>query len=155
MWLACGAEDGMVSIWRCRDSESRIFGWPSFLSRTSSNPTALKPLVHSPSSSNIKVPSSDFKITEKPEHVLHCHYDTVTCVCVSTLLDIVASASKDGNLVLHHLLQGTRLRTLNFSGCTLDKLIINHHGANMILYSHSKKLCFCILLTVLYWPFKI
>jgi len=137
MWLACGSEDGMVSIWRCRDSESRFFGWAAFLSRSSS--TSLKPLVHSPTFCNAKVPNSDFKISEKPQHVLHCHYNTVTCVCVSTLLDIVVSGSKDGYLVLHNLLQGTHLRTLNFSGCSLDKLIINHHAANMILYSHSKK----------------
>jgi len=135
MWLACGSEDGMVSIWRCRDSESRFFGWPSFLSRS----TGFKPLVHSPTFCNAKVPSSDFKISDKPQHVLHCHYDTVTCICVSTLLDIVVSGSKDGFLVLHNLLQGTRLRTLNFLGCTLDKLIINHHAATMVLYSHSKK----------------
>jgi len=135
LWLVCGSEDGMVTVWRC-DCETRLFGWTSFLSRSNSN--ELNPLINSPTFSKFKSSSSEFKIREKPIFTLHSHNTTVTSVRVSTLLDLVVSGSLDGYVVLTNLHKCTHLRTIYLPDCTIDKILINHTQANMVIYSQSK-----------------
>ncbi|KAL3153517.1 hypothetical protein ABBQ38_011848 [Trebouxia sp. C0009 RCD-2024] len=45
-------------------------------------------------------------LRERPRHVLYGHSDAVVCLAVCTELDLVVSASQDGSLLFHTLLEG-------------------------------------------------
>ena len=45
-------------------------------------------------------------LNERPRHVLYGHADAVVCLAVCTELDMVVSASADGSLLFHTLLDG-------------------------------------------------
>eukprot|EP00164_Ancoracysta_twista_P003908 GFYU01005239.1.p1 GENE.GFYU01005239.1~~GFYU01005239.1.p1 ORF type:complete len:1869 (-),score=444.28 GFYU01005239.1:22-4860(-) len=51
-------------------------------------------------------------LVEKPRQILYGHDDEVTCVAVSTALDIVASGSKDGTCIVHTVRNGKYVRTI-------------------------------------------
>ena len=45
-------------------------------------------------------------VRDRPRHVLYGHSDAVVCLAVCTQLDMVVSASADGSLLFHTLLEG-------------------------------------------------
>lgn len=45
-------------------------------------------------------------LRERPRHVLYGHSDAVVCLAVCTELDLVVSASADGSVLFHTLLEG-------------------------------------------------
>ena len=45
-------------------------------------------------------------LRDRPRHVLYGHSDAVVCLAVCTELDLVVSASSDGSLLFHTLLEG-------------------------------------------------
>jgi WD40 repeat protein len=51
-------------------------------------------------------------VSWNPLHVLYGHDDTVTCLAVNAVMDIVASGSDDGTVILSALREGQYLRTL-------------------------------------------
>ncbi|XP_041104104.1 neurobeachin-like protein 2 isoform X1 [Polyodon spathula] len=51
-------------------------------------------------------------LAPKPIQVLYGHNDEVTCVAISTELDMAVSGSKDGTLIVHSVRRGQFLRTL-------------------------------------------
>ncbi len=54
-------------------------------------------------------------VREVPRHVLYGHDDEVTCVTINTDLDIVASGSLDGTMILYEFRSGEYLRTISVS----------------------------------------
>ncbi|MGH0138239.1 UNVERIFIED_CONTAM: hypothetical protein FKN15_069576, partial [Acipenser sinensis] len=51
-------------------------------------------------------------LVPKPVQVLYGHNDEVTCVAISTELDMAVSGSKDGSLIVHSVRRGQFMRTL-------------------------------------------
>ncbi|XP_043712024.1 BEACH domain-containing protein B-like isoform X2 [Telopea speciosissima] len=76
-----------------------------------------------------ELPRKDHIIVETPFHILCGHDDVITCLFVSTELDIVISGSKDGTCVFHTLREGRYVRSLQHpSGSALSKLVASRHG---------------------------
>ncbi|XP_062179129.1 BEACH domain-containing protein B-like [Phragmites australis] len=81
--------------------------------------------------------SEDHVIMERPVHILCGHDDIITCLFVSTELDIVISGSKDGTCIFHTLREGRYVRSIrNPSDMGLSKLVASQHG-RVVLYSVS------------------
>ncbi|XP_042494689.1 BEACH domain-containing protein B-like isoform X2 [Macadamia integrifolia] len=106
--LATGSYDTTVMVWevfRFRATEKRV------------------------RSGQTEFPRKDHIIVETPFHILCGHDDVITCLFVSTELDIVISGSKDGTCVFHTLRQGRYVRSLQHpSASALSKLVASRHG---------------------------
>ncbi|TVU00170.1 hypothetical protein EJB05_54428 [Eragrostis curvula] len=86
---------------------------------------------------NYDLSTKDHVIIESPSHILCGHDDIITCLFVSTELDIVISGSKDGTCMFHTLREGTYVRSIQHpSGAGLSKLVASQHG-RLVLYSDS------------------
>lgn len=100
--LATGSYDTTVMVWRTckgRSTERR--------------------------SRNIQteLPRKDYVVIESPFHILCGHDDIITCLFVSTELDIVISGSKDGTCIFHTLREGTYVQSIQHpAGCALSKM---------------------------------
>ncbi|KAJ4963542.1 hypothetical protein NE237_023481 [Protea cynaroides] len=106
--LATGSYDTTVMVWevfRFRATEKRVrYG-------------------------QMELPKKDYIIVETPFHILCGHDDVITCLFVSTELDIVISGSKDGTCVFHTLREGRYVRSLQHpSSGALSKLVASRHG---------------------------
>lgn len=76
-----------------------------------------------------EMPRKDYVIAETPFHILCGHDDIITCLYVSSELDIVISGSKDGTCVFHTLRKGRYVRSLRHpSSSPLSKLVASRHG---------------------------
>ncbi|KAK3235248.1 hypothetical protein CYMTET_54533 [Cymbomonas tetramitiformis] len=79
-----------------------------------------------------------FPIRERPCQVLYGHDGPVTCVDVSTTLDLVVSGAEDGRLLFHTVRRGRHLRTLRVSSTTVPDHVSISAAAGLILtYSHK------------------
>uniref|UniRef100_K3YP63 BEACH domain-containing protein B n=1 Tax=Setaria italica TaxID=4555 RepID=K3YP63_SETIT len=86
---------------------------------------------------NYDISTKDHVIIESPSHILCGHDDIITCIFVSTELDIVISGSKDGTCMFHTLCEGTYVRSIRHpSGASLSKLVTSQHG-RLVIYSDS------------------
>ncbi|XP_024315441.1 BEACH domain-containing protein B [Brachypodium distachyon] len=114
--VATGSYDTTVMIWhvfRGRPSEKKF------------RPT------------NLELSENDHVIMERPVHILCGHDDIITCLFVSTELDIVISGSKDGTCIFHTLREGRYVRSIRHpSGIGLSKLVASRHG-RVVFYSES------------------
>uniref|UniRef100_A0A0E0GD47 BEACH domain-containing protein n=1 Tax=Oryza nivara TaxID=4536 RepID=A0A0E0GD47_ORYNI len=80
---------------------------------------------------------SDHVVMERPVHIFCGHDDIITCLFVSTELDIVISGSKDGTCIFHTLREGRYVRSIRHpSGIGLSKLVASQHG-RVVFYSES------------------
>merc|ERR1712000_592061 len=57
-------------------------------------------------------PLADRPIMQQPKHVLYGHDDAVNCLAINAELDIVASGSDDGTIIIHKLREGTYIRSI-------------------------------------------
>eukprot|EP01038_Epipyxis_sp_PR26KG_P008120 gene8120-10998_t len=61
----------------------------------------------------------DIPFDSQPLHILYGHDDSVSCVAINTEMDLVVSSSDDGTIILHHLRDGSYIRSIvdpsNFS----------------------------------------
>lgn len=57
-------------------------------------------------------PTSEKPICQPPLHVLYGHDDAVNCVSVNVEMDLVASGSDDGTIILHKLRDGIYIRSI-------------------------------------------
>ena len=48
-----------------------------------------------------------------PLHILYGHDDAVTCVSISTELNVVVSGSDDGTIIIHNLREGSYIRSIS------------------------------------------
>ncbi|KAM0867254.1 hypothetical protein ACQ4PT_042104 [Festuca glaucescens] len=88
-------------------------------------------------SGNLELSENDHVILERPVHILCGHDDIITCLFVSTELDIVVSGSKDGTCIFHTLREGRYVRSIRHpSGFGLSKLLASRHG-RVVFYSES------------------
>lgn len=79
--------------------------------------------------------TKDHVIAESPSRILCGHDDIITCLFISTELDLVISGSKDGTCIFHTLRKGTYIRSIQHpSGCGLSKLVASRHG-RLVFYS--------------------
>ncbi|XP_023157987.1 BEACH domain-containing protein B isoform X1 [Zea mays] len=86
---------------------------------------------------NYDLSTKDHVIIESPCHILCGHDDIITCLFVSTELDIVISGSKDGTCMFHTLREGTYVRSIRHpSGAGLSKMVTSQHG-RLVIYSDS------------------
>jgi WD40 repeat protein len=86
-------------------------------------------------SGNLELSENDHVILERPVHILCGHDDIITCLFVSTELDIVISGSKDGTCIFHTLREGRYVRSIRHpSGLGLSKLVASRHG-RVVFYS--------------------
>lgn len=111
--LATGSYDTTIMVWhvQARTPEKRVRIAPT------------------------EMPRKDYLISETPFHILCGHDDVITCLYVSTELDIVISGSKDGTCIFHTLREGRYVRSLRHpSGSPLSKLVASCHG-RIVLYS--------------------
>jgi hypothetical protein len=58
-------------------------------------------------------PLSEKPICQPPLHVLYGHDDAVNCVSVNVEMDLVASGSDDGTIILHKLRDGVYIRSIS------------------------------------------
>ncbi|XP_078448149.1 binding protein [Wolffia australiana] len=76
-------------------------------------------------------------IDPSPFHILCGHDDIVSCIFVSTELDIVISGSKDATCAFHTLREGRYARSIQHpSRSALSKLVVSQSG-RVILYSED------------------
>ncbi|KAL6873753.1 hypothetical protein ACP4OV_013835 [Aristida adscensionis] len=88
-------------------------------------------------SANFELLEKEHVIMERPVHILCGHDDIITCLFVSTELDIVISGSKDGTCIFHTLCEGTYVRSIRHpSDMGLSKLVASQHG-RVVLYSEG------------------
>ncbi|XP_010474048.1 PREDICTED: BEACH domain-containing protein B-like [Camelina sativa] len=111
--LATGSYDTTVMVWdviRMRTPEKRVRNTQADVMR------------------------KDIVLADAPSHILCGHDDIITCLYVSTDLDIVISGSKDGTCVFHTLREGRYIRSLKHpSGSAVSKIAASHHG-RIVLY---------------------
>ncbi|KAL0021859.1 hypothetical protein WJX77_009077 [Trebouxia sp. C0004] len=75
-------------------------------------------------------------LRERPRHVLYGHSDAVACLAVCTDLDLVISASADGSVLFHTLLEGRYVRCLHLPCNAPPKLLAIAPGPGILL-AHS------------------
>ena len=79
----------------------------------------------------------DQVIDESPFHILCGHDDIVTCLFVSTELDIVVSGSNDATCIFHTLRQGRYVRSIQHpSGCSLSRIVASGRG-RVVMYAED------------------
>ncbi|XP_078396983.1 neurobeachin-like protein 2 isoform X4 [Cetorhinus maximus] len=76
-------------------------------------------------------------LSQKPVQVLYGHDNAVTCVAISTELDMVVSGSKNGTVIVHTVRRGQFMRTLKLPcestlPMTIDDLVIGCEGQIVI-----------------------
>ncbi|XP_078072023.1 neurobeachin-like protein 2 isoform X3 [Mustelus asterias] len=76
-------------------------------------------------------------LVQKPVQVLYGHDNAVTCVAISTELDMAVSGSKDGTVIVHTLRRGQFMRTLKVPcestlPMTIDDLVVGREGQIVI-----------------------
>nr|XP_029116201.1 BEACH domain-containing protein B isoform X4 [Elaeis guineensis] len=114
--LATGSYDTTVMVWRTCKGRS--------IERRSRN-------------IQTELPRKDYVVIESPFHILCGHDDIITCLFVSTELDIVISGSKDGTCIFHTLREGTYVRSIQHpAGCALSKLVASQHG-RLVIYADN------------------
>uniref|UniRef100_A0A8D2Q5N4 Neurobeachin-like protein 2 n=1 Tax=Varanus komodoensis TaxID=61221 RepID=A0A8D2Q5N4_VARKO len=72
-------------------------------------------------------------LAPKPVQVLYGHDDEVTCVAISTELDMAVSGSKDGTIIVHTIRRGQFMRSLkppceSSLPVTISNLAVGHEG---------------------------
>ncbi|NXL54651.1 NBEL2 protein, partial [Podilymbus podiceps] len=65
-------------------------------------------------------------LAPKPVQVLYGHDDEVTCVAISTELDMAASGSKDGTIIIHTIRRGLFIRSLRPPGESSPPAVLSH-----------------------------
>uniref|UniRef100_A0A1D1YH17 BEACH domain-containing protein lvsC n=2 Tax=Anthurium amnicola TaxID=1678845 RepID=A0A1D1YH17_9ARAE len=79
----------------------------------------------------------DHVVDESPFHILCGHDDIITCLFVSTELNIVISGSKDATCIFHTLREGRYIRSIQHpSGCALSKLVASQNG-RVVIYAEN------------------
>ncbi|XP_072905355.1 neurobeachin-like protein 2 isoform X3 [Hemitrygon akajei] len=76
-------------------------------------------------------------LAQKPVQVLYGHDDAVTCVAISTELDMAVSGSKDGTVIVHTIRRGQFMRSLrppceSTLPMTINNLVIGYEGQMVI-----------------------
>uniref|UniRef100_A0A670ZS51 Neurobeachin-like protein 2 n=1 Tax=Pseudonaja textilis TaxID=8673 RepID=A0A670ZS51_PSETE len=74
-----------------------------------------------------------YGLASKPVQVLYGHEDEVTCVGISTELDMAVSGSKDGSILVHTIRQGQFMKSLkppceSSLPVTISNLAVGHEG---------------------------
>ncbi|XP_072116392.1 neurobeachin-like protein 2 isoform X3 [Mobula birostris] len=83
-------------------------------------------------------------LAQKPVQVLYGHDDAVTCVAISTELDMAVSGSKDGTVIVHTIRRGQFMRSLrppceSTLPMTINNLVIGHEGQVVIQSSRESR----------------
>ncbi|KAM6339007.1 LOW QUALITY PROTEIN: neurobeachin-like protein 2 [Podargus strigoides] len=65
-------------------------------------------------------------LAPKPVQVLYGHDAEVTCVAISTELDMVVSGSKDGTIIIHTIRRGLFIRSLRPPGESSPPAVLSH-----------------------------
>ncbi|PKK18085.1 hypothetical protein A306_00000151, partial [Columba livia] len=65
-------------------------------------------------------------LAPKPVQVLYGHDAEVTCVAISTELDMAVSGSKDGTIIIHTIRRGLFIRSLRPPGETSPPAVLSH-----------------------------
>ncbi|NXW51293.1 NBEL2 protein, partial [Nyctiprogne leucopyga] len=65
-------------------------------------------------------------LAPKPVQVLYGHDAEVTCVAISTELDMAVSGSKDGSIIIHTIRRGLFIRSLQPPGDTSPPAVLSH-----------------------------
>ncbi|XBI45636.1 hypothetical protein VPH35_110081 [Triticum aestivum] len=126
--VSCVAVSSDGSVIATGSYDTTIMIWHAFRGRSNDK--------RSKSASN-DLSTKDHVIIENPFHILCGHDDIITCLFVSTELDIVISGSKDGTCIFHTLREGTYVRSIRHpSGAGLSKLVASQHG-RIVFYSDS------------------
>uniref|UniRef100_A0A8C6XE33 Neurobeachin-like protein 2 n=1 Tax=Naja naja TaxID=35670 RepID=A0A8C6XE33_NAJNA len=74
-----------------------------------------------------------YGLASKPVQVLYGHEDEVTCVGISTELDMAVSGSKDGSILVHTIRRGQFIKSLkppceSSLPVTISNLVVGHEG---------------------------
>ncbi|XP_062913330.1 neurobeachin-like protein 2 isoform X4 [Mobula hypostoma] len=83
-------------------------------------------------------------LAQKPVQVLYGHDDAVTCVAISTELDMAVSGSKDGTVIVHTIRRGQFMRSLrppceSTLPMTINNLVIGYEGQVVIQSSRESR----------------
>lgn len=114
--IATGSFDTTVMVWRAYKS---------------------RPMEKKSRNLQTEYPRKDHVLIESPFHILCGHDDIITCLSISSELDIVISGSKDGTCVFHTLREGRYVRSIRHpSGSAISKLVTSKHG-RLVLYAES------------------
>ncbi|WVZ77789.1 hypothetical protein U9M48_025613 [Paspalum notatum var. saurae] len=126
--VSCVAVSSDGSVIATGSYDTTVMIWNAFRGRSSDKRYR---------NANYDLSTKDHVIIESPSHILCGHDDIITCLFVSTELDIVISGSKDGTCMFHTLREGTYVRSIRHpSGAGLSKLVTSQHG-RLVIYSDS------------------
>ncbi|KAL6629117.1 hypothetical protein ACP70R_028882 [Stipagrostis hirtigluma subsp. patula] len=126
--VSCVAVSSDGSVIATGSYDTTVMIWHAFRGRSNDKRSR---------NANFDLSTKDHVIIESPSHILCGHDDIITCLFVSTELDIVISGSKDGTCMFHTLREGTYVRSIRHpSGAGLSKLVASQHG-RLVLYSDS------------------
>lgn len=73
-----------------------------------------------------------------PRRILYGHDEPVSCVAVSSDMDMVASGAADGTIIIHSLRRGRHLYTVQHTPHSApDHIALSDAAARMLVYSHG------------------
>jgi WD40 repeat protein len=81
--------------------------------------------------------NNNYKVDEKPIHILYGHDDEITSVAINIELDIAVSGSKDGTCILHTLRRGKYVRTIYHPKRFPIRLLVISNQGHIVLYSQE------------------
>jgi WD40 repeat protein len=88
---------------------------------------------------HFKVKGKARKIDKEKMIILRGHDDEITCIQLSVDLDVCISGSRDGTIVIHTLIGGNYVRTVEYpAGFVVHKLALSHQG-HFVAYSHGDR----------------
>lgn len=126
--VSCVAVSSDGSVIATGSYDTTVMIWHAFRGRSNDKRSR---------NANYDISTKDHVIIENPSHILCGHDDIITCLFVSTELDIVISGSKDGTCIFHTLRGGTYVRSIRHpSGAGLSKLVASQHG-RLVFYSET------------------
>lgn len=126
--VSCVAVSSDGSVIATGSHDTTIMIWHAFRGRSNDKRSKV---------ANNDLSTKDHVIIENPSHILCGHADIITCLFLSTELDIVISGSKDGTCIFHTLREGTYVRSIRHpSGAGLSKLVASQHG-RLVFYCES------------------
>ena len=104
-YIVTGSRDTTTIVWQVAEYVIDLVSHPMFTAMGAAGPAAATATASA-------AQAGDLYLLDTPLHVLYGHDDEVLCVAVSSDLDTVVSASRDGTIMLHTLRSGRYTRTI-------------------------------------------
>jgi WD40 repeat protein len=137
-FIVTGSKDTTTIVWQVAEYVIDLLSHPSFTAMGAAGAAAA-------SAAASATAAGDLYLLDTPLHVLYGHDDEVTCVSVSSDLDIVLSGSRDGTIMLHALRSGRYTRTITppdhgairWVGISTQGTVLSYSLLDLMLHAYT------------------